>query len=416
MEERQTLMMTVLAAVLVALVLIIRFVEPPEAEPEDAARAQDLIALSPEQVVHLSLVTAEGTLEAERGESGWTLLAPRRVPARDEALDELVGVADRLQVGEPLSTTSKADFGLDQPRALLLLRTADGQEHRVRVGAETPVGYKTYVEVDDSGVRIASGRPGDALLKPFDSFREDRVLSLATSALEGISWSKADGGWSVERRPSGWWLEDGRRADTGALTALGSAVAELRFESFWDELSDAEAGLDTPWATLTLRAGGELTTLRFGAERAGGRLVRAPDGTLGTVSVTEDLDIPRGELLESRLLPMPPSAVDSVSLELDGRRRAWARQDESWTRDGSPDPDEGVNAVRVVMDCAADRAARPAELQAPSGRVEVGAGEERVVVVLGEATEGGRAARDEAGGPPFLVPQSCLDLLNSALD
>ena len=50
------------------------------------------------------------------------------------------------------------------------------------------------------------------------------------------------------------------------------------------------------------------------------------------------------------------------------------------------------------------------------GRVVVGLGADKVVVKLGDpAGDGGRLARDEAGGPAFIVPAASLQVLDDAL-
>jgi hypothetical protein len=104
--------------------------------------------------------------------------------------------------------------------------------------------------------------------------------------------------------------------------------------------------------------------------------------------------------------------VDRLTVTWEGKTASWTRSGESWTLNGAPDSAQGVGAISFIIDGQSDRAARPAEPSVISGRIEASAGEGgSLVILLGEAVEGGRAAREESGGPAFVVPQATIDKL-----
>ena len=415
MEDKQTQQMTILAAVLVALVLVIKLVEPPAPDDEAAPDDKDLVEIKAEEVVGLTLTTEEGSLIAERGEKGWRLVSPIQAKGKASDLDGLVELVDALRVGEPITGASPATYGLETPKASLTLRRAGGGELRLDVGADSPVGFKSYVRLDGGEVLVASGHPGETLLTPFAALRDDAVVQdvdpyqitrvrLEQDALES---------WVAERRADdSWWLSDGRRASADRLTALVERLATLRFETFWEDLSPAEVGLNPPLAALTFTSPTGEITLPLGQERAGGRLIQSPSGTIGTIGELATITPPLGELLEPRLVPLAPQLVDSLIVTWEGKTARWTRSGETWTLNGAPDTAQGVGAISFIIDGQADRAARPAEPNVVSGRIEASAGEGgRLVILLGETVEGGRAAREESGGPAFLVPQTTIDKL-----
>ena len=124
MEDKQTQQMTILAAVLVALVLVIKLVEPPDPAEEASSDDKDLVEIKAEEVIGLTLTTEEGSLIAERGESGWRLVSPIQAKGKTSDLDGLVELVDALRVGEPITGASPATYGLETPKASLTLRRA----------------------------------------------------------------------------------------------------------------------------------------------------------------------------------------------------------------------------------------------------------------------------------------------------
>ncbi|MCB9759180.1 MAG: DUF4340 domain-containing protein [Alphaproteobacteria bacterium] len=405
--------MTILAAVLVVLVLIIRFAEP--SDPEDEGGPQDLVEVTADAVVALTLVNQDGTLTADRTAEGWVITAPDPARGDDDTLNGLVDLVDRLKADPALEGADPAKYGLDTPRAVLTLRLDDGVEHRLELGAKAPVGYKTYVQFNGGGVQVASGDPGDELTRPLGTFRDRTVIRLDEAVVTGLAWDEAEAGWAVQRRGEAWWLADGRRADARVVARLQQTLRTLTFEGFWEHLTPEEAGLAPPRATMTITDELGAQTLAFGGLRGGGVLARSPDGVVGSVDNYDELLATIGELLERRLVPLPLVDVDRVSLELDGRKASWQRISGAWQRDGAPEADAGAALVDALTALEADRAARPEPPATVGGRLEVGAGEQSVVVTLGAPIEGGRPAQEEAGGPTFLVPAASVTLLEELL-
>lgn len=412
MEDRQTRTMLILAAVLVALVLLIRFAEPPsEGEDEEV---EDLIALEDVEITSLSLVTSEGTLHAERSEAGWLLTAPIQARADDAKLNALVAGMDRLTAGPVLEGADPAKYGLDNPRVSVTLRSAEGVEHRLDIGAKAPVGYKTYVRVGDGGVQVASGDPGATAALPFGTFRDASVWSVYAPTVTAMRWRSELNEWSVERGVDGWRLGDGRRADARAVSGLLDRAGSLRFESFQESLSLEEAGLLVPSGILMLVDDSGERLLSFGAERNGAVVARSPAGVVGTVDGFADLDMALVELLEGRLLGVTPAELVRVELDLDGASAEWLLVDGVWQRDGATAPNGGALLIDTLAQASADRAVLLEGLEAETGAIVAHTARGPIRVQLGQAIDGGVAARD-GQGPGFLVPSETLEALRALI-
>ena len=416
MEDKQTRLMTVLAVVLVALVLVIRFVDPPDEDADDdGPETSALVEVAVEDVERLHLTTAEGTLTAERTIGGWLLVEPMPARGSDSELDAIVEALGRLQAEPELEDAEPAKYGLDSPRAVLTWVEVGGAEHRLELGLDSPVGFKSYVRLDGGPVRVVDGRPSDVLVRPFEAFRDRTVHAVATSLIDGVAWVPAEGeGWAATRQPDGWWLADGRRASGATIEGLTAGVDALQFEAFYPELSDDEAGFAPPRGQLELTDATGTTAILFGNLRAGGLLLKAPDGTVGSIGQWEGLTPSWAELVGLRLVPASPARLTELELALDGQRSTWVRVGEVWTRDGVPD--EGALPGQLVISLQADRSLALDAVVGKTGHVRAVSDGQTYQVTIGDAVEGGRLAQEAQGGPAMLVPDAVVERIRSALE
>jgi len=404
MDDKQTRLMTVLAVVLVALVLVIRFVEPPDETDEvDGPELTDLVELELEDVTALTLTSAEGTVSGERTMSGWVVTSPWDARGNDEAFDELVETLARMQVEEPLVDADPSKYGFDDPQAQLRVTTAAG-ELRFVLGMESPVGFKSYVRVDEGPVQVAAGRPARSLVRPPELFRDRRVHPVAAPLIDGLRLTSEDGpSWTVERRAEGWFLDDGRRASDARVQGLLAAVDALEYDVLYPERAE------DPFPTeLALQDAAGEAVLAFGGLAGGGLLLRGPDGSVGTIGAWDELQPSADELVETRLLAASPAWLSELVIELDGASGTWTKTEEGWTRDGQPV--DGVLPSVLTMELEADRT-QTGVLGAPTGLVRASGNGQVVEVTLGAPTEDGRWGSED--GPAFLVPQASVDRLAS---
>ncbi len=413
MDDRQTKLMTGLALVLVGLVLAIKFIEPPE-EGDDEDATSDLVEISADEVERLTLVTDEGTLEAEHTLEGWLLMSPTRARGDDERLDQLVDSIDRLKAKAPMEGADPAKYGLDDPEAVLVLHRRGGGELRFELGMSSPVGNEAYVRLDGGAPRIVPGQPSRTLLVPFDGFRDRDVVSVVTSLTQRVAWQPSEGdGWSAHRAQGGWWLDDGRRANAASVEGLLGAANGMEFEGF-PAGAPEDLGLEVPRAVLTIEDDAGSMGLRFGDPLMGGLVIQAPDGTVGVVGSWEGLELSWSQLLEQRLLAVPPATLSELEISLDGERSQWTASTQGWLRDDGVESGQLPSAL--VIELVADRELVLEPFTTETGFLRVSAGPTELRVAIGPQVEGGRVAQESAGGPPFLIPSSTLARLTSALE
>ncbi len=190
MENKQTKLLTVMAAVLVIMVVVIRFIDPPEDAPQGLLPVvtTGLVEVQPDEVARITLITPEGTLLAENSEGGWLIATPTQARGDDTALEDLVRLMNGLQAEPPLVGADPGRYGLSDPAATLILTTREGLEHRLEAGIDSPMGVKGYVRFNGGDVQVSSTQPRASLARPFEVYVDRRVVSVASSAVSVLSW------------------------------------------------------------------------------------------------------------------------------------------------------------------------------------------------------------------------------------
>jgi len=414
LEGRQIRLLLILAAALAAMVLALVLLDAPEAPEEEGVA--DRLDLPVTEIARFHLITATDAVTAERSEDGWWLVEPLQARADDRMVEGLLGAFDRLQTGEPFEGVDPADFGLDSPAAKLTVTLNDGTEHTLVVGAEAPVGMKTYVDVDGGGVRAASGRVADSLILTANDLRDNRVHTFAASAVTALRWEAEGEGWAVTREGDGWRLADGRRAAASTLEGHLAGLGALTLSGFLSDQAASVRGLDAPLGRLVILSGDEPeAVIEVGREAADGVALRTPAGATGLLDSLDALRPYLASLLEARLLPVDVSSVTAVTIALGDREARYvASGGGAWSRDGAAVSDTTAGRLNQLLAVGtADRAAMP-ERGTGAGRLVVEASE-TLTVTLGADTGDGRAAWEDEG-PAFVIPDATVSLLTALLD
>lgn len=416
MENKQTKLLTVMAAVLVIMVVVIRFIDPPEDAPQGLLPVvtTGLVEVQPDEVARITLITPEGTLLAENSEGGWLIATPTQARGDDTALEDLVRLMNGLQAEPPLVGADPGRYGLSDPAATLILTTREGLEHRLEAGIDSPMGVKGYVRFNGGDVQVSSTQPRASLARPFEVYVDRRVVSVASSAVSVLSWWSPDdyeGSWTLSKQGDHWFLPDGRRAKDGAVEGLLAMVTSMRFEGIDDQPQVVDG---TPRASLSWQD--ELGERRIVFLQAGplGMTILAPDGRTGSISDFEAMAFRPEQLLEDRLVPIYPSGLQRMEVHLGELAATWTlTPDGSWLRDGQPDPGQGRAVFEIATSAAGDRTNKTQSPNATFGWVELDNGYETVRVTLAQEQDGGRVVVPEGGAPPYWAPASSMDLLSA---
>lgn len=438
MEDKQTRLLTLLSVVLIVLVGLIVFVDPPKdgVDDDDAVKWERIWPeASSDGVNSVALTRGDGqVLSFAHGDAGWTVSGGAdSYPADAKKVENLIdGVLTvETAVDEEGLSGDPTSFGLAPPVAVVSLTRADGSVTTLRIGRDTPVGYGTYVQREEGGPVLRarsrlSGSVGGGEGGTLADFRDRSLVSFVESEVSGISVLRPDLLPCVEGAPAttecgapllkldrdehGWWLRAPTvaRVDEDRIDAMLGELLRLRADAF-------EPGATlTPALTLELTVGDKRETLSFGPEQMG-RLASVPaqpELVRVGAALPEALTEGPEAWLDDALLPVRRSSLTKLQVRLGADALDAERGDAGWS---SPQAEQALDALEAV------RIDRKLTAEAPTGEVwgsvDLLEGETRKesVKFFQALADGSRVARDDAGGAPFLVSSAELKRLTDAL-
>ncbi|MBW2235987.1 MAG: DUF4340 domain-containing protein [Deltaproteobacteria bacterium] len=244
MQPRTTAILALVAVLLGAFVWFYQ-VQGADRRTEAEASAKRLFPqVEPDDVTAIEFTTQDGQeARLERGEAGWALARPLAFPGDETTVSGLASGLAQLSSEGALEEAQALDvYGLGEGAAEVRFE-AGGQAHSVRFGRKTPVGYNTYVTVDDAGtVYTVPSHRASAFERPLLDLRERRVLRFDRNSVEAIDLRWPGGSVVLEKRDDAWILTAPLEtpADRETVEDLLADVSFLRAEGFVDE-PDAEA-------------------------------------------------------------------------------------------------------------------------------------------------------------------------------
>ena len=416
MQDKQGRMLTWMAGCLVVLVGVVVLGEQngDTLEEEDEIWTAAFPDVERSQVTALHIEGTAYTLTLIRADDGWQMTTPIKAAADSDRIQGLLGTLEDLECGDDLEASSPADFGLAPPTWTVRL-TASETEHTLRVGTESPVGGRTYVQCADDAVRTTRQRLTDALSESPDDFRSRAIAAFPISALTGLRVTlpvvtaqlpleEARTETLIAQRTAAGWRDEqsGALLDDEKLLMMAEAMTGAQVEGF-----DVEPPTP-PLIRIEAIADGVTHTIEYGINgTARVPLQDAPVTLSGEFPVPGQLDA----LLSSALMPVDPVTLSEIHLSLGEQSISANRDSNGWTQPAA----EGILAA--IQDVRVDRRMpAPEATGAPYGEVRLLDAEGLAVsVALHQEVDGQRVVVDAAGGPNFLLPATELSRLVEAL-
>jgi len=410
MEDKQTRLLMWLGAILLALVAVILVIKPSGDKDEDDG---DFSKVFPDTeaaaVQSLTLTRGEATATITRSDSGWKMTAPTEIEADARRVDALVDSLVHLEAREPMEGAKAADFGLEPPK-VKVEATLDGDKKlTLDIGADTPVGAGTYIR-NATGIRATRSKLSTTFDKDPADFRTREIVRFHASEVTRLTLTPQEGEPVVlVSDDHGWWVgADGSlRADDEAVRSFLDSLLDLRVDQFGDGPIAPPAG-----ATRVEVAMGDTTyDVEIGAIEDGKATVVGPVQPGPVIVRVADLPLTRLAIgwASTRLVPVRMATVDSIEIHLGDTPWTAQKSDGTWA------PVEGSAVLSAIGEVRVDRA-RPADApRAEWGHLTLKEGDTRTETVhLYQEVDGGRVAREEAGGAPFVLPDTELKRLQDA--
>jgi hypothetical protein len=207
-----------------------------------------------DELAKIELTHGGETLVLERDakkDSPWRMTSPRQERADQAAAERLTTTFEFASVVRKVDPGT--NMGFDAPRATGAI-TMGGLVLRFALGAPSPRPEgSSYLRVEGEAPVVVSRELADALLAPFDTYRDRTVVPYLSLDLSRFEAKHDQGGFALER------LDDHafKVADLGVLASreaidkVWAALADMRAESFPKD-ADADRLTASPRLTLVM--------------------------------------------------------------------------------------------------------------------------------------------------------------------
>lgn len=214
------------------------------------------------------------TLRAESGErttirktgTEWKIVEPKAAEPDPAEVSSLTSNLASLEIQRVLAenATNLADYGLD-PARFEVSFTSAGQEHRLLLGAKTPPGSDLYARLDGQArVFLVPAHVESTFNQTTFDLRDKSIVRLESDAIDRLDVQVGQRRVALVKKDNEWALTEPvtAPAEFSTVSSLIGRLTSARMQSVAAE--PGGHGLEKPAATVTLHAGGEQTTLRFG--------------------------------------------------------------------------------------------------------------------------------------------------------
>ena len=260
-----------------ALVFVALLVYVFTAERGRVAEKEEIFGLNVEDATSLQIVGGDKELVLEKREGTWYVSKPYTGLANESNAEERIRAIAELK---PVGTREDADlesddFGLKEPRVTATLRYGQGDEVKVSIGKDLPVGAETYAKIEGRReLYIIPSSVLTALKKTAEGLREKKLVQVNKDEVRSLKLSHGETEVKVENRreedKDRWFITAPitARADEFQVEQAINEVTGLEAEAFVQEVGEASKyGLDKPSLRVELvDKDGKKSGITIGAE------------------------------------------------------------------------------------------------------------------------------------------------------
>lgn len=366
MSLRYTAVLLLVLAGLGAYVYLVEFPREQRAEQEKA-----IFALDADAVESVTLTRGDASIEIERRDGEWHLVAPVQARADATAVEALVAAVADCKVDKDLGSQGDdmARFGLAEPTVAVTLGTGGGESVTVRVGKAAPVGNAAYIQRNaETNILLTGAAFRTSVDKKLDDLRERRLFDFEDDDVRWFEIRRGEARVRLERDADAAWqmLEPGGfGVDEGAVRTFLSSLRALRVATFVadEPASVDEFGLGTPPLEIAFATGNDAATVRtvqFGGEKAETEIYARTADSQAVYTVNDwafrNLDKSPRDLRDKRLTGF--AAADARAIQVvrrNGDDFRLVRDGDAWRVEGAtgtPKKDEIDQYVKDVADLA----------------------------------------------------------------
>jgi hypothetical protein len=345
MRWQTTAVLAVLLVALGAFYYVYEIRLAPDREKAESAKGR-LWKVETADVTTMQLRRPDGVVQVTREGDGWQLVEPVKARGDRGPIDEALTAIATARVDREVASApaNLADFGLDTPKAEVILTLKDGKTLELQLGEKNPTGVWVYArEKDRPAVFLVSeGLIRDAT-RPAADFRDKTVLTFDRGALTGLEIVTRDDTLDLQLTDGKWALTRpvARPADAETVNGLLEKLQTARVKEFVAESPRSLElyGLERP-VRLTLHTGQDkdrtsrsLLLGKTDDQKKGVYAMRPGEPTV--LLLPDDVwnSLPRtvAAVRDRTVVAFDRERVTTLELESPRGRMTLARQDGRWT-------------------------------------------------------------------------------------
>lgn len=350
MRSSSTLILLAAVLVLGAFIwLVERKADTTDRRHEIARRA---LRFDPDKVKSIRLVTERLQAVVEKQGDQWRLTSPMAARADAGEVSRILDHLELMDRGEVITSRQQrkrqltlADFGLDQPRARIVLGEGD-REMTILIGRDAPVGGNLFIkEASDGSVLTVATNLLAELPSDVTALRDRRLFLGFPGEAARVDLKRRDGLLQLARDASSVWRIrkpfTGRAAYDAVQGLLDGLYAARAVDFVADSFAAASLyGLDEPAAQITLvgdaRYGEQVLLLGKPVEGRPDQVYATVQGTEAVLAVDRSLlttvAVKADDLRDRRLITLPAYDIGYIEVQEGERILKLARaEDGVWT-------------------------------------------------------------------------------------
>jgi hypothetical protein len=194
--------------------------------------------------------------------AGWQITGPFTAPALKDSVQKIMDTLTSLRAESYKAHAAKdlKPFGLDAPRCVVTLTTAEGKKHTLRIGSATAKEAEThYAQRGDDPAVFLVGKPVvEATSRDALALLDPVLLNVEPGQIQSIVSEQGDRTLKLQRKDEGWQVLDAPgspfTADDLSALFLANLWLELkaeRYVAYGDMVDWSKYGLDRPEVTVT---------------------------------------------------------------------------------------------------------------------------------------------------------------------
>ena len=188
-----------------------------------------------DQVNQLTVAYPMDTVTVERQGGRWVMQRPVTAVADSNTITQLLSQLDGLELDAPITSdlARHAFYGIDTTAARIDVGWAD-ESFSITISRQGPDFQSVYVRLGEDP-RIFSTRQRVTVQQNTDRYRDRRIMSQQSVAVQSAIVSRPEGTYEITRAESGWSL-NGEEADSMAVETWLRRFATFNADGFHDDI------------------------------------------------------------------------------------------------------------------------------------------------------------------------------------